>query len=55
MKLHSMYNGDYAAEIIGDLIFKTYNEGESMFVLIPFHIKCYFNLKKNTTKFVIDI
>lgn len=55
MKLHSMYNGDYAAEIIGNIIFKTTNGDIQAYVEIPFHVKIYFNLTDKTTKFILHV
>ena len=55
MKLHSMYGDNYAVEFIGELMFKTYHNDKKMYVSIPFHIRCYFNLKEDTTKFVLEI
>lgn len=55
MKMHSMYNNDYAVEFIGQLVFKTYYDNKSMYVLIPFNVKCYFNLLENKSKFIIEI
>ena len=55
MKLHSMYGDNYAVEFIGELMFKTYHNDKTMYVSIPFHIRCYFNLKEDTTKFVLEI
>lgn len=55
MKMHSMYNNDYAAEFIGEIVFKTNHDNKLMYVLIPFHVKCYFNLNENKCKFVMDI
>ena len=55
MKLHSMYNDDYAAEIIGNIIFKTTYEDMQAYVEIPFHVKVYFNLRKKTTKFILNV
>jgi hypothetical protein len=55
MKLHSMYNGDYVAEIVGNIIFKTTHENMQAYVEIPFHVKVYFNLTEKTTKFILHV
>lgn len=55
MKLHSMYNGDYAAEIIGNIIFKTTHDNIQAYVEIPFHVKFYFNLTNKTTKVILNV
>ncbi len=55
MKLHSMYNGDYVAEIVGNIIFKTTHENMQAYVEIPFHVKVYFNLERKTTKFILNV
>lgn len=55
MKLHSMYNGDYVAEIVGDIIFKTTHENMLAYVEIPFLVKVYFNLTEKTTKFILNV